>query len=151
MPRTRMAHVVLFVGIACAACHSAIEPQLTPRVYVLEAIDDRPVPAVLSASALDTTIVLADTLTLDGSGHVAELRHLRHSVVGTGVQEDTTASRYEYHVSGDSIALSIPCGDPPNLCPHGEIGTVSESSLILVADITPRTGPVLHYGLVRSP
>jgi len=151
MPRTRMAHVVLIVGVASAACNSAIEPQLTPRVYVLEAIDDRPVPAVLSASALDTTIVLADTLALDGSGHVAEIRHLRHSVVGTAVQEGTTASRYEYHVSGDSIALSIPCGDPPNLCAHGEIGTMFESSLILVADITPRTGPVLHYALVRSP
>jgi hypothetical protein len=151
MPRNRLAHVVLIVGIASAACHSANEPQLTPRVYALKAIDERPVPAVLSASALDTTIVLADTLALDGSGHVAEIRHLRHSVVGTGVQEDSTASRYEYHVSGDSIALSIPCGDSPNLCAHGEIGTMSESSLILVADITPRTGPVLHYALVRSP
>jgi hypothetical protein len=119
-------------------------------VYVLEAIDGRPMPAVLSASVLDTTTVLADSLTLDGAGRASRVRLLRHAVIGAGTREDTVTDRYDYQITGDSIVLRAPCGDPLNACPHGEIGMVSGSSMVLVADIRPITGPVLQYGLSRT-
>jgi hypothetical protein len=113
----------LFAALTIA-CHESTTAA-SRDLYLLETVNGQPVPAIVNASATDTTTLLGAQLTLDAAGKAEIRAQTRHVSTYAPPRVATDVSRYSYRILGDSIAFdfSPPC--PPNaLCarpPYGKL------------------------------
>ncbi len=162
-PLVTAALVTAAVAAGLAACGSPTVPVTTQTqtgsTYVLKTVNGQAAPAVLNASQVDTTFILADTVRLDGRGGATDVRQTRHVLVAGGTPQDArTVTLYGYKIAADSIVLSISCAassvgavsSATTVCGHGAVGAFSATAMTLTDDISPRTGPVLGYARLAS-
>jgi hypothetical protein len=133
------------------ACHeSTSPPSLASGVYVLESVNGQGVPAIVSASQIDTSFMLSATLTLDGAGHAIRSEHWRYVYQPNQVEEGTFTANVEYRLTGDNIAVGFfqPC--PANAIYEGnKVGKITSTTLTLAYENNP-TSPVFLYRIAPS-
>jgi len=133
------------------ACHeSTSPPPLASGVYVLESVNGQGVPAIVSASQIDTSFILSATITLDGTGHAIRSEHWRYVYQPNHVEEGTFTANAEYRITGDNITVGSfqPC--PANaLCEGNKVGEFTSTTLTLAYENNP-TAPVFLYRLAPT-
>jgi hypothetical protein len=118
-------------------------------VYVLETIDGQPLPATVSTNIGTTTTVFWGTLSLDAAGKATIVEH-RINRSGANQQEQTSAARTDYKLTGASIYVGPPCLDDTPDCLPGRVGEVEETTLTLSAPISEPQSRVYAYRLALS-
>lgn len=124
--------LVLVAAVTVACDESTAPPQTLSGLYVLETINGRPVPAIVSAGQADTSFMLSATLTLDDAGNAVRVEHWRNVYPPNRTDEGTFTAHREYRITGDRITVGIftPC--PPNaLCEGNKVGKVTSTTLTL--------------------
>jgi hypothetical protein len=133
------------------ACHeSTSPPRLASSAYLLESINGQGVPAIMSASQIDTSFMLSATLTLDGAGHAVRSEHWRHVYQPNPTEEGTFTANVEYRITGNNITVGSfqPC--PYNAsCEGNKVGKITSTTLTLAYENNP-TAPVFLYRLAPS-
>jgi hypothetical protein len=137
---------LLAAAFTMACDESTAPPQTLPRMYVLETIDGRPVPAIHFAGQADTTFVLWATLTLDDAGNAVRAERWRHVYPPNHTDESTFTSHAEYRIIGDRITVGrfTPCA-PNALCEGNKVGRLTSTTLTLAYE-TPNA-PIFLYRL----
>ena len=142
--------VLTLIGIA--ACDESTAPPIAGS-YVLESINNQPLPANIQAGDGDTITVISSSLTLDGAGRAQLSEHIRYVHPGSPPGQVTYTTGYSYSISGSriigqSIAFdySPPC--PPNaLCAEPPVGRFMGAKLVLSWGATPSSRPPSVYRL----
>ena len=126
--------VVPFTLLLAGCSDSTAPANRVTAVYVLETIAGQPLPATIARITGGTTTVLWGTLTLDPDGKATIIEHRRNQV-GANQQEQTSAGRTDYNLSGTSITIGPPCrDDTPDCYPH-RFGQLTETRLTLSAPL----------------
>lgn len=118
------------------ACHESTAPPIA-KGYILESINNQPLPANIQAEGGDTITVIASSLGLDGAGKAQLFEHIRYVHPNSPPGEAIYTTGYSYSISGSRILgptivfdYSPPC--PPNaLCAEPPVGRFVGSKLIL--------------------
>jgi hypothetical protein len=130
--RASLRLVLPFVFLAAASCgsDSSTAPKVS-RVYRLETVDGKSVPAVFDSGSVRWNAVLSSTLTLDASSDTA--REVIQERVGYATLEprDFTVTYVgRYRLLGDSLIIlsHASCGD---VCLPDSGGRIDGSSLTI--------------------
>jgi hypothetical protein len=133
------------------ACHETTSPPpVVLRSFVLESVDNQPVPVVIHASGGDTTFLYWASLTLYEGGTADIAAHSRQVHATLPPREATDTSHYSYRIIGDSLALDYPCPDAA-ICvapPSGKF--TSATNLTLYYYDSGNIGHLVTY-LYRGP
>ena len=141
-PRLIGSALVLLPAVACS--DSTAPPARVTAVYVLETIGGQPLPTTVSTHIGGTTTVFWSTLSLDAAGKATIVEHRRNQV-GSSQQEQTSARRTDYNLTGTSITVGPPClDDTPDCYPH-RIGQITETTLTLSAPLGEPHSIVYSY------
>jgi hypothetical protein len=132
------------------ACNQSTAPPIAAH-YVLESINNQPLPANIQAGEGDTITVISSSLTLDGAGTAQLMERIRYVHPGSPPGESIYTTGYSYRISGSRIIgqtvvfdYSPPC--PPNaLCAEPPVGRFMGSKLILSWGTTPSSRPPSVY------
>ena len=146
-----------FVGtlVAAIACYDGTSPSTLPayRYFVLESVDQRAIPTIISAGAGDTTQVLWSTVTLDSAGRAVTINHLSHVYLQYPSEESTLVWQQAYRMKGDSIEIGSfkPCPGTV-MCAGNLHGKLVDSTLTIAESYNPYpTNPIIYtYHLVQA-
>ena len=138
------------VALTMACSDSTSPPRLASGLYVLESVNGQGVPAIVSASQIDTSFLLSATLTLDGAGHGVRSEHWRYVYQPNPVEEGTFTANVEYRITGDNITVGSfqPCPANAN-CEGNKVGKITSTTLTLAYANNP-TAPVFLYRIAPS-
>jgi hypothetical protein len=145
----------LILLCATFGCSDAIEPSPKPvsRLFVLQSVDNRPLPTIISAGAGDTTQVLWSTVTLDSTGQAVTVHHLSHAYLQYGSEENTYTLRQQYRLKADSIEIGGFGGCPPGaMCVGNLHGKLTDSTLAIAEFYNPYpSNPIIYlYHLAQT-
>ena len=140
---------LLLIGALTTACHETTAPPKEPGTYSLESFNNQPLPAVVSAGGLDTTLLVSATLFLDGAANATVIAHSREVHPSTPPRDAIDTTLFTYRVVGDSIAFSYRC-PYDGLCPLRPFGKTTSSTLTLYYGGSPQAGAVYFYRLLVS-
>ena len=136
---------LVLVAAVTVACDESTGPSQTlSRLYILETINGRPVPAFVHVGQADTSFVLSATLTLDDAGNAVRVERWRYVYQPNRTEEGTFTGHMKYRINGDNITVGsfTPC--PPNaLCEGNKVGKVTSTTLTLAYE-NP-TAPIFLY------
>jgi hypothetical protein len=137
---------VALVSVLAAGCSDATAPPTrVTALYLLESIDDQPLPATFAVNPIETATVSWGTLNLDAEGN-ATLVERRRSEFATSQHERTIAQITDYEISGETIMVGPPClHDPLADCVPKRIGEITASTLTLKEAVLD--APVYLYRL----
>lgn len=140
---------LLAASFALAACGDAMSPPkvVTKRVYALEKVSGRPVPAVVDSGPIEIYSVLDGTLTLESNDSSISQLHAITSSPQYGEYETNVTTRGEYKIVGDSIQVGF-FGACRDICAPNRIGAYGDSTLTLTNEIRIPSAPVYLYRLV---
>lgn len=144
--------ILLGTGLSC---RDATEPPapLVSKLFLLESVNDRSLPTIVSAGAGDTTQVLWSSVTLDATGHALTVHHLSHVYLQYPAEDNTIALHQEYRIKGDSIEIGSfqPC-PPGAMCVGNLHGELTDSTLAITEWYNPfPTDRVIYrYRLVQE-
>lgn len=129
----RLIGVALTVLLAGCSDSTAPSRRVT-AVYVLETIGGQPLPATVSTNLGGTTTVFWGTLSLDDEGKATIVEH-RRIQSGANQQEQTSAGRTDYELTGSTIYVGPPCRDDTPDCVPVRVGQVAATTLTLSAPL----------------
>lgn len=140
--------LLLVAALTMACDESTAPPQTLSGLYVLETINGRPVPAILSAGQADTSFVLSATLTLDDAGNAVRAEHWRYVYQPNRTDEGTFTANVKYRITGDRITVGsfTPCLDA--ICEGNKVGRVTSTTLTLAYE--DPNAPVFLYRLSQA-
>lgn len=143
--RARLLIALLAAGTAGVACSDSTGSQNSDRIYTLDNIDGTPPPGVVSVFGI-SGVVQSASLTLRFDGRATWFERVPTDA-GTG-GDSTIAAQVEYQIHGDSIRLALPgCR---GTCIPDDVGAISDTSLTLTYDVTPRFTPIYHFSRIRT-
>jgi hypothetical protein len=122
---------LFLVATVTTGCHeSTAAPPEPPVAYMLETVNNGPLPAAFIAAGGDTITVFSAALFLDDATHARVVAHTRKVSPPNPIRDATDTTRYTYRIIGDSIAFEFPC--PPDAqCVASPTGTITSSTLTL--------------------
>jgi hypothetical protein len=135
---------VLLIFVSASACSDSTAPLL--RAYTLTAVDGHPLP--FTSFGIDAgSRLLWGNLYLDETGHAFKFDHYRYfgAILPADSSEETQRQDASYTIANDSITLELHRPLSGN-----DVGAFSDSVVTLTFDVSPRTGPVYTYRLVRA-
>ena len=136
----------LLVLASFFACHNPTEPQGIDAMFVLESVNNQPLPVDFTITPAQTVSIVSATLELMRSGK-AVMTEQRHEVY-QGVSSDPAyTSVADYRINGQQIEIGSfkPC-PPGALCVANRFGTISDLTLNLtVGQIAPSTEVVYNF------
>jgi len=152
LSRQNLCFIMLCVTLGC---RDAIEPSpaTVSGLFVLQSVDGRTLPTIISAGAGDTTQVLWSTVTLDSTGQAVTVNHISHAYLQSGSEENTYTLRQQYRLKGDSIEIGGFGGCPPGADCAGNIhGKITGSTLAIAEFYNPYpTNPIIYiYNRVEA-
>lgn len=129
------------------ACHESIAPPKQPALFVLETLNNQPLPAIIGAGGGDTTTLLFASLFLDGAASARIITQTHQVSVSNPPRDVTDTARYSYRIVGDSVAFasSTPCG----LCPLPPFGRVTSSTMTLFYGGSPSSRSIYFYRAIE--
>lgn len=127
--------IAALTAVVIAGCSNSTGPGTrVTAVYVLETIGGQPLPATVSTNLGGTTTVFWGTLSLDEAGKATIVEHRRNQT-GANQQEQTSAGRTDYKLTGTSIYVGPPCLDDTPDCVPGRVGQLAATTLTLSAPL----------------
>jgi len=137
---------LLVVAFTMACDESTAPPETAPGLYILETINGRPVPTIVSAGQADTSFVLWATLTLDDAGNAIRVERWRHVYPPNRTDEGTFTAQRSYRIEGDKITVGsfTPCLDTVN-CEGNKVGSITSTTLTLAYEYP--NAPIFLYRL----
>lgn len=137
---------LLVVAFTMACDESTAPPETTSGMYILETINGRPLPAIVSAGQADTSFVLWATLTLDDAGNAVRVERWRHVYPPNRTDEGTFTAQRSYRIDGDRITVGsfAPCLDTA-VCEGNKVGRITGTTLTLAYE-NPNA-PIFLYRL----
>jgi hypothetical protein len=140
---------VLVLALALATgCHETTAPVsgFEIGVYVLNSINDQPLPAIKFASPGDTIRVVRSTVTLTTAGRAEFSDSLSTVHLTSPPIESISTYTLDFRISGTSITFVC---EAPVDCATLPVGIVSSSTLTLTGGLDPEA--VLLYRRTRGP
>ena len=153
----RLFRSIAFLGasVGAIACKDVTPPSNLPafRYFVLQSVNQNPVPTTIVAGLADTLEVLSATVTLDSAGRAVTTHHFNEFYRGYPAQEYNQVWQLSYRMKGDSIEIGNfnPC--PPNADCMGSLhGNLIDSTLTIAQWYNPYpTNPIIYsYHLVQA-
>ena len=136
----------ILVAAFTVACHETTSPPAVLRSFVLESVDNQPVPVVTYASGGDTTTLYWASLTLYEGGTADIATHTRQVRSTLQPREATDIAHYSYLIVGDDITFDYSC--PPNaLCAMPPSAKITSSSTVTLFYGDLGRGVMYHYRL----
>jgi hypothetical protein len=130
--------------LAAGCSDSTAPPERVTAVYVLETIGGQPLPATVSTDIGGTTTVFWGTLSLDAAGKATIVEHRRNQS-GPNQQEQTSAGRTDYELTGTTIFVGPPCLDDTLDCMPVRVGQIAATTLTLSAPLSEPPSLVYAY------
>ena len=118
------------------------------RSYVLESVDDLPLPATFESDDVTLT-ALSGFLTLDSIGSTTWVTNVHQSPDNFGDGNFVTSIPGEYRFRGDSIEIGY-FGRCRDLCIENRLGVTTDSTLSLYDPIFMGGSHSFRYRLVNS-
>jgi hypothetical protein len=145
MPVRRLVILALFSLVASACRETTAGPTPTPGQFLLESIGGLPLPHTVDRGGGDRLTIFWATLTLEPDGDAITATHWRVTYPGY-TEEQTSTSRQEYRIRGDTIIIGSfrPC--PINaICMANREGLLNDSILLLAEAELPGPTSTLYF------
>jgi hypothetical protein len=126
------------------ACHETTRPLVVLRSFVLESVDNQPVPVVMGASGGDTVLLYWSSLTLYEGGTADIAAHTRQVHPTLPSREATDITHLSYRIIGDSLALDYPCNDTA-MCAAQPFGKFTSATTVTLFYGYNGQGPTYLY------
>ena len=140
----RLIGVALTVVLVTGCSNSTAPPRRVTAVYILETVGGQRLPATVSTNIGGTTTVFWGTLSLDAEGKATIVEHRRNQS-GANQQEQTSAGRTDYKLTGTAIYVGPPCLDDTPDCMPGRVGQMDGTTLTLSAPLGEPQSLVYSY------
>ncbi|HKW09401.1 MAG TPA: hypothetical protein VJO33_03415 [Gemmatimonadaceae bacterium] len=146
--------LALLVALLAAGCRDAPSaPQRLAGVYVLESVNDNPIPATAAQGGGQQYIMLADSLVFDLSGHVTRSYTVRW-ISTTPPVTDTIYSQtltFPYSIDRNRLTIGTHQSCPANAnCVGWDDGTIDGTTARVVDRIFWPGAPVFVYSHLNS-